>query len=120
MKLAVATAALAMLASTAVAEDNFDMVDFLVDWPKMIGERVHLQGQVISASEDFMMLHIPPENITLKGWRDREDLRYLFRNCTGLFTDKSKCTMGVVGTVTKSNIGDQLQLTDVDFEIPGQ
>jgi acyl CoA:acetate/3-ketoacid CoA transferase len=46
-------------------------------------------------------------------WTDREDLRYLLKNCTATMTE-SACDMTVTGSVEQGSMGGP-QLTDVKF-----
>lgn len=110
-----------MLLSGGVSAEPAAMtgLDFMVDWPGLEGRKVIVTGgAVVSASAKFALLQVPGGNVTLTGpWADREDLRYLFKVCTSLLPDKSKCTMTVSGTVGKSFSGGP-KLSGVDFDIP--
>jgi hypothetical protein len=50
---------------------------------------------------------------------DREDLRFLLNNCTGLLATDG-CAMSVVGVVKKPSFGNNPELAEVDFLIPSQ
>jgi len=95
-------------------------LDFMVDWPKLVGKRVIVTGgSVVAAGEKFSQLRLPGGNAMLyPPWLDREDLRYLFTNCLSFLTNQI-CTMQVSGVVEQSPIGGP-GLTDVDFLTPSQ
>lgn len=108
-----------MLTVPAYAQDDpISSVDFLVDWPEMVGERVRISGAVVYGfSQTYGTVKLSDQYFgVVEPWRDRDDLRFLFRNCSKLIPDE-RCEMPVVGTVQKDITG-RLQLTDVDFEVP--
>ena len=94
-------------------------VDFMVDWPKLMGQRVTiLGGNIKFATSDGAMLYLPGGYINVKPeWQDREDLRYLFKNCTEI-AEGSICVMNVTGTVSKAEFSGDVELRDVDFDVP--
>jgi hypothetical protein len=59
-------------------------------------------------------LSVPGGDVYLASpWTDREDLRYLLKNCTATMTE-SACDMTVTGSVEQGSMGGP-QLTDVKF-----
>lgn len=96
-----------------------DIVDFLVDWSRYEGQSVKIKGaRVAGANTDFVILSAPGVAITARGpWTDREDLRYLLRNCTNIITGDD-CNMVVAGTVRGGSIGDGPELVGSDFDVP--
>ena len=116
-----ALAAYEIPSGSAVAQDTVTMngLDFMVDWPKLMGQRVTISGgQVRFADSDAARLKLPGGNVDLKPqWVDREDLRYIFKHCTEI-PDGSICVTSVTGTVAKPAYGGDVELTDVDFDIP--
>jgi len=115
-----AAAALGLLVgATAAAADPVEMrgLDFLVDWPKLVGQQVKItDGIVYGAQENVMTLKLKGGFAILKQpWTDREDLRFVLQNCDDLLPVK-KCAMIVVGTVEDTGMGPGL--IDVDFDIP--
>ena len=105
-----------LAASPAMA---MDPADFLVDWKSMIGERVILRSvTVYGATEDYATAILEGQFFTIvQPWADRDDLRYLFRNCAKIIPDKAQCTMDVEGEVANGFTGG-LALRDVDFALP--
>ncbi|MBZ9705387.1 hypothetical protein LB543_01415 [Mesorhizobium sp. ESP7-2] len=105
-----------LLVASASAISPMAPADFLADWPRLVGQRATVTGTVYNAAEDSMLLEIPPETIRLVGpWMDREDLRYLFRNCIGADAPRSKCTMPVTGTVR--SVQGRLEMYAIKFSI---
>jgi hypothetical protein len=94
--------------------------DFMVDWPKLVGQRVQITGgRVTAATEKDAYLLLPGGLVFLEPpWAEREDLRYLFHNCTDLVSDDSACTMTVTGNVEKRPSTGGPKLTDVKFTLP--
>lgn len=112
--------AVACAATPAAAEDGSTMtgLDFMVDWPELVGSTVTIAGGLIAmADADGAFLRVPGGNIRVSGpWADREDLRYLFTHCTSILPPEDRCTMAVTGTVANSR--GKPQLTNSDFQIP--
>jgi hypothetical protein len=111
------TLAAALLA--AFPASAMDPADFLVDWQSMIGERVILRSvTVYGATPDYATAILEGQFFTVvQPWADRDDLRYLFRNCAKIIPDKAQCTMDVEGEVSNGFTGG-LALKDVDFALP--
>jgi len=114
---------LAIFAGAAAAAEPKVMtgLDFMVDWPKLVGETVTItDGRITTASDQFAFLRMSGGKAWLRPpWSDREDLRYVFAHCTSMLTD-SACVMPVTGTVRGEGIGGSPELTGVDFQVPTQ
>ncbi|RWQ35531.1 MAG: hypothetical protein EOS20_18675 [Mesorhizobium sp.] len=112
---------LALVATGAVANDRvlIDPVEFMVSWPDLVGRDVVIsKGRIAAASDTFMILQLPGGNVTLMPpWKDRDDLRPLFQNCTSVLTD-DRCDVAAEGTVGKLAVGTGPQLKGVDFYKP--
>lgn len=115
------TTALVFAAMTlpAAAQQQISGLDFMVDWPSLVGQTVTItDGRVFGARADGALLDVPGGSVPLRGpWADREDLRYLFTHCEGIMPDKA-CEIAVTGTVAKEQFGDGVNLTDTDFHTP--
>lgn len=120
MRLKMLLAAL-FIAAPAHAQQGtlIDPLDFMVEWPDLIGQKVIItRGRVIGASEQFMLLQLPGGNVHLMPpWRDRDDLRHLFQHCTGLLTG-AECDAAVEGTVRANSVGGSPTIESVDFFAP--
>jgi hypothetical protein len=107
---------------SAAEGKTIDALDFMVDWPKMIGQTVRVTGgKVWGAGLSRAYLSAPGGNVDLDPpWLDREDLRYIFRNCTSS-VDSERCALTVIGTVQRDTYRvDEPRLVGVDFEVPSQ
>jgi len=64
--------------------------DLLVDWPKLMGRRVHVKGgRVVAARVAFALLQVQGGHVNLSPpWFDREQLRYVLNYCTSLLTSR--------------------------------
>lgn len=93
-------------------------IDFMVEWPDMVGrELVIRKGRVFGANDQFMLLKLPGGNVNLSPpWKDRDDLRHLFSHCTGILTGDA-CDVAVAGTVVEV-LGGGPGLKGVDFFRP--
>jgi hypothetical protein len=107
-----------LFAVLALAAAPMDPVDFLTDWPSLLGQSVTLENmEVFAFSERSANGKVGGQYVTLHApWAEREDLRFLFAHCATFRTGK-KCVLTVTGTVSK-DIGGDVQLSDVDFVIP--
>ena len=119
--LAVAAALLMLLSGAFSARSlvQIGVIDFVVDWPTLIGSPVEIRDGVVVGFDDrsailkngtALIYLFPP-------WRDREDLRFLLKRC-GSLIESPGCAMGVYGVATKKEfMEDRPTLTDVDFFI---
>jgi hypothetical protein len=84
--------------ATAAAADPVEIsgLDFMVDWPTMVGQTVRItDGRVIGADHQSILLSAKGGSVSLRPeWVDREDLRYLFAHCDGIDTGED-CVMPV-------------------------
>jgi hypothetical protein len=117
----------AVLAAPARGDEarppSVDPMEFSVSWPELIGREVFIpRGRVSMASEMFMLYALPGGNVTLyPPWKDREDLRHIFKYCTGMVLDEDPlCELAVSGTVEKMAIGGGAELKGVDFYKPAK
>lgn len=114
-----ATVFLALTATAASAKDvaMIDPLEFMVAWPDLVGKDVVVtKGRIAAASDALMILQIPGGNVVLRPpWKDRDDLRFLFANCTSVLTD-DKCDVAASGTVETA--GGKPALVGVDFFKP--
>ncbi len=118
-KLAVCLAAAAITVAPVMAgPPEMSGLDFIVDWQKYIGVGVIiLDGTITAMSNDSGYLKVPGGIVILSPpWTEREDLRFLFENCTGL-RNSDKCNMAIAGIVETSILGGP-GLKNVDFAIP--
>lgn len=111
---------LAFATTSAAAQQGvfIDPVEFMVSWPDLVGREVVVtKGRIAVASDRFMVLNVPGGTVTLMPpWKDRDDLRLLFKECTALVTDE-RCDVAAEGKVGKSVTGAP-QLSGVDFYKP--
>src|SRR5690349_8304287 len=93
-----ACAAMVWTSQISRAEEYKEMtgVDFMTDWPTLVGKPVAItDGLVFGASDRFTMLQVQGGSARLDPpWVDREDLRYLFKRCAGM-SDEPACFMTV-------------------------
>lgn len=109
------------IASAAMIEKT--PVDFVVDWPSLIGETVRITGgRVFGADSTRALLMLGSDSVVLDPpWKDREDLRHVLTHCTALDSDPAFCGMPVTGVVAAYKDAldqEQVKLEGVDFEIP--
>lgn len=88
----------------------------MVDWPKLRGEYVIIQGGVANfAGMDSVTLHAAGAFVNLMPpWQEREDLRYLLKNCAGI-GEPQFCAMDVAGYVGSESLAGNPVLKQVDF-----
>lgn len=115
-------AVLALSGHSATGGEEFRSIsglDFMVDWPNLVGTKVIIRGgRVALAGDDVAFLIVPGGQIYLSPpWADREDLRYLFGHCSQALTE-SDCNIDVAGIVERWADRDQAGLSPVDFLIP--
>ncbi|RWQ12333.1 hypothetical protein [Mesorhizobium sp.] len=112
---------LAFATTSAAAQQGvfIDPIEFMVSWPDLVGHNVVItKGRIAAASDTFMILQLPGGNVTLMPpWKDRDDLRPLFQNCTSVLTDE-RCDVAAAGTVGRLAVGTGPQLKGVDFYKP--
>lgn len=93
--------------------------EFLINWPKLVGQPVRVSGGAIGyPSDNYAQLYLFDDIVSLSGpWVEREDLRYLLTYCERSHPGKDlRCNMDVIGVVKNDN--GQPELTNVDFLIP--
>ncbi len=95
---------LAVLAVPATAEVRLTVADFIVDWPNYIGKEVVIHdGEIGLAHNESAVLGTSAGQVILHGpWPNREDLRYILKNCSGLDLGPA-CQRSVVGTAVHNS-----------------
>lgn len=116
---------LALLALSAITTHlhaetlpRLNAVDFFLDWEQYVGKVVIVSGgTVVVAQADKVMVYSLPGNFYAHGpWADKDDLRFLLNNCTGMLPSQ-KCTTEMAGTVQKSRYGNGPELIGTDFAV---
>ncbi|KQT52224.1 MULTISPECIES: hypothetical protein [unclassified Aureimonas] len=108
---------------TAAPVKTIPSLDFMVEAPKLIGQRVRIENQRVDGlSFQGGFLRLSGGSALLQGpWSDREDFRRLIPACEKQWFDKPEdeaaCVVTIEGTV-KAPSGDYPVLTDVDFIFP--
>jgi hypothetical protein len=92
---------MAVLSLPEPIEPAMTGADFMVDWPKLRGQRVTIVGGTVSgAQQSAAVLQVAGGFVVLlPPWEQREELRYLFQNCAGMIPLVA-CRMAVTGDVS--------------------
>lgn len=95
------------------------VIDFIVDWPGLKGQRVIVHGgYVVQATNDEAFLRRDSNLIALfPPWADREFLRYILTNCSEIHENEA-CALDVIGDVNPTPLGGTPELTAVNFRRP--
>jgi hypothetical protein len=93
------------ISATALAQDakSMSIQDFAVDWKDYVGKKVTvLGGQLRHADQEITWYSVQGVSVIISSpWADKEDFRFVLKNCTDADPLEPSCYADVSGVVGK-------------------